>query len=30
MPTPDPFQVGKRYRDANGNVRTYRGNGAWE
>jgi hypothetical protein len=29
-PTPDQFQVGKRYRDANGNVKTYRGNGNWE
>lgn len=26
----DPFQAGKRYRDAAGNVRTYKGNGAWE
>jgi hypothetical protein len=30
MPTPDQFQPGKRYRDANGNVKTYLGNGAWE
>jgi hypothetical protein len=30
MPTPDQFQPGKRYRDAAGNVKTYRGNGAWE
>jgi hypothetical protein len=29
-PTPDQFQVGKPYRDANGNVKTYRGNGNWE
>jgi hypothetical protein len=26
----DPFHVGKRYKDAAGNVRTYKGNGAWE
>lgn len=26
----DPFTLGKRYRDAAGNVRTYKGNGAWE
>jgi hypothetical protein len=30
MPTPDKFQVGKPYRDAKGNVKTYRGNGVWE
>lgn len=30
MPTPDKFVVGKRYRDAAGNVKTYRGNGSWE
>jgi len=26
----DPFEPGKRYKDAGGNVRTYKGNGAWE
>jgi hypothetical protein len=26
----DPFTPGKRYKDAAGNVRTYKGNGAWE
>jgi len=30
MPTPDKFEVGKPYRDAKGNVKTYRGNGVWE
>ena len=30
MPTPDKFKVGKPYRDAKGNVKTYRGNGVWE
>ena len=26
----DPYHVGKRYKDAAGNVRTYKGNGVWE
>lgn len=31
QPAPaDPFQIGKRYRDAAGNIRTYKGNGTWE
>jgi hypothetical protein len=30
MPTPEKFQVGKAYRDANGNVAIYRGEGRWE
>ena len=30
MPTPDQFVTGKRYRDANGNVAIYRGNGVFE
>lgn len=30
MPTPDKFVVGKPYKDAKGNVKTYRGNGVWE
>jgi hypothetical protein len=30
MPTPDKFAVGKPYKDAKGNVKTYRGNGVWE